>query len=178
MPTPQLRWTDEEVDRLRTAGRSWREISERTGLTVPEAKAAVSAIRAVRRQGLKERRAAQVLAATVCTACGTPHGEHRPDDDGQLACPFRVPGASFFTTARRQEGYPVLHGRYRTDAWVHAHVEERLAGVPAERSEVSGRGAYCGKVHRKGQPIPVTSTTARRRRARLKRRRMARQVQP
>lgn len=170
MPTPQLRWTDEEVARLRAAGRSWREISERTGLSVPEAKAAVMFVRAGIRQRLRERRAAAVLAATVCTTCGTPHGEHRPGDEGRLACPFRAPGSSFFTAQQVEPCYPQLYGRYRTDARAHARIEERLAGVPVDRSVLVdpdgyGRGAVLG-----------TPTAVRRRRARLKRRRLARGV--
>lgn len=69
-----------------------------------------------------------------------------------------------------------LHGRYRTDAWTHDHIEECLAGVPAERSQVGGRGFYYGKDLRTGRPLPVTSTTARRRRARLKGKRVAGQA--
>lgn len=145
--------TVELVMAMRDRGRSWTEISDRTGVPVPALKALTDDSRRERR-----RRAAGT----------TPRPRPKPEPAAVIPVPYRYP----------------------SDARHLAIYEERVAGVPTDRSVIVQPGGPYGLEaipHRRNHarlglrpaslPIRqlvrvVTATTSVRRRARLNRRRL------
>lgn len=163
------------VARMRDSGRSWTEVADRLRITVEDAKALAEPVMRERRAALAESATAARQAAQECAGCSHRRDRHA-DDDGPCKARKERRGwgaarcwCAGFTDEAPAPTYPTVTGhRRRTDLVTHARIEESLAGEP---TMLTVDTLY--KQWRKALPdgFPRGSTLARRRRARLRKRR-------